>query len=1085
MKSGTWYEYYPPSTGLWAASGQVSRVSRLMPTLAGGTQWVVLWEACSAGDYNDFGVLECRINNPGTSGQSTVISTHGANPPGNNLPMGLMIETEVRDAANALVSRSFTVTSADGRVLGQRRDTGASTGIGSTAAQVSRSEVLYHGDPTAPDETTCNGTTYKRSEYDSTDTLVSETEYVCDTYGRTVEVHVRDGAGNLDKSTLYEYPSYLTQQHLENFDRPIEVRELTENGVYALTAENDYRDSGELNSSRRNWWFQEWNNYGETQSGAEPAPPGKRTSVGFHSEYYSAYPFQIHTMNHFEYDAAGRLKVQWGGYDWNNKAKTAEYTYDADNRVVVEDLVSAAQEREYVYNALGQKVEQITKARNTGDVVHHVQYTYDVAGRLESSCSVNGAQCDLVHFFAYDTKNAAAGPYNVGSRTITLTDTAQMGRLAYAHGDKVTQLYEYDDRGRVTDVVQVYEDQYPSSEKYRGVSYEYTAPGALDQLVYPSGRRAVYFYGADKNRPSAVAFDLNSNGLIKGDEYVVSEIVYSADGKVMGWTWGPPGSGQTRTYERLALGWPEAIEDNLLSGTYRSAYTFDEQWYPLVKDESDTAPGGKTHLLTAAAGGTVTRNYGYHPKSAQLRSWTDRLGRYHLMNNRNPNYTSLTEHFYTAPGGAYLAHSTYYPYAPGQTYPENENKRFGLVEERVHTKFDAPTDGEVDALDYLEDGVDDVELDYGPLGNVIGLNVLTGPDTGYITNRYDTQMRRIVKEHGLACGTGNDQKLTRWVYGLSQKPLVEENLDAECGGSVVPVKKVSEYVYVAGLPVGVAVTYHYNGTVLGGPYLRYIGTDRQGVMRKTFDTNGTLLQRLVMEPYGEADLVQEAGDPKYLPTMNYRYAGQYYDEEASLIENRWRYMIPKTHNYTAPDPRHRSSQTRYPGPQMYSYASWNPLLWEDPEGMLIFSRYSYNRNCQGDQCSSNGSNLPDMEEAMTFAMSASEKPDCKAWWTNRYPTWLSLRELLDSNRYVLFGQLDGSNAQVEQFGARIRLDCHLADGEHPRSAASSLIHELIHYADYQTNYLQTIGQSITNPNSNPQVGPEVQAYTGENECSIY
>jgi RHS repeat-associated protein len=64
----------------------------------------------------------------------------------------------------------------------------------------------------------------------------------------------------------------------------------------------------------------------------------------------------------------------------------------------------------------------------------------------------------------------------------------------------------------------------------------------------------------------------------------------------------------------------------------------------------------------------------------------------------------------------------------------------------------------------------------------------------------------------------------------------------------------------------------------------------------------------------------------------YRYPGQYEDAESQLIANGWRYLIPRTGTYTAPEPLYRSTVARMYGPQAYSYAAGRPLTYIDPDG---------------------------------------------------------------------------------------------------------------------------------------------------------
>jgi RHS repeat-associated protein len=64
-------------------------------------------------------------------------------------------------------------------------------------------------------------------------------------------------------------------------------------------------------------------------------------------------------------------------------------------------------------------------------------------------------------------------------------------------------------------------------------------------------------------------------------------------------------------------------------------------------------------------------------------------------------------------------------------------------------------------------------------------------------------------------------------------------------------------------------------------------------------------------------------------TYNLRYAGQYYDSETGLHENRYRYYDPKTGRYLTPDPIGLAG-----GMHRYNYTAGDPINATDPMGLF-------------------------------------------------------------------------------------------------------------------------------------------------------
>jgi len=77
----------------------------------------------------------------------------------------------------------------------------------------------------------------------------------------------------------------------------------------------------------------------------------------------------------------------------------------------------------------------------------------------------------------------------------------------------------------------------------------------------------------------------------------------------------------------------------------------------------------------------------------------------------------------------------------------------------------------------------------------------------------------------------------------------------------------------------------------------YFGNDRLGTPQILTDSTNTVVWEGYYKPFGEADV-----NPNSSVVNNFRFAGQYYDEEAGLHYNYHRYYDPRTGRYLRADP---------------------------------------------------------------------------------------------------------------------------------------------------------------------------------------
>ncbi|WP_323855279.1 RHS repeat-associated core domain-containing protein, partial [Xenorhabdus koppenhoeferi] len=111
--------------------------------------------------------------------------------------------------------------------------------------------------------------------------------------------------------------------------------------------------------------------------------------------------------------------------------------------------------------------------------------------------------------------------------------------------------------------------------------------------------------------------------------------------------------------------------------------------------------------------------------------------------------------------------------------------------------------------------------------------------------------------------------------------------------------------------------------------LHYIVSDHQGTPREMLSEEGVLVwtQRLMTWGKAEKSQVIASNNPDYHVDCNFRFAGQYEDEESGLYYNRFRYYSPETAQYLSADPIGLLG-----GVNPYGYVH-NPTGWIDPFGL--------------------------------------------------------------------------------------------------------------------------------------------------------
>ncbi len=140
-----------------------------------------------------------------------------------------------------------------------------------------------------------------------------------------------------------------------------------------------------------------------------------------------------------------------------------------------------------------------------------------------------------------------------------------------------------------------------------------------------------------------------------------------------------------------------------------------------------------------------------------------------------------------------------------------------------------------------------------------------------------------------------------------------------------PPKFEPKKIMVAGLG---SITGLLTQTIIaqtGSDTVYYFINDHLGTPQKIIDENNEIVWAADYMPFGETNITINTLD------NNFRFPGQYYDEETGLHYNYFRYYDTKTGRYMRTDPHGE-------GVNFYVYCLNDPVQWIDPLGLFKFGK---------------------------------------------------------------------------------------------------------------------------------------------------
>jgi RHS repeat-associated protein len=534
-------------------------------------------------------------------------------------------------------------------------------------------------------------------------------------------------------------------------------------------------------------------------------------------------------------------------------------------------LVSVSDPRKrvtrYNYDGFGQQIQ--LSSPDTGTT----NFSYDDAGNKILSQDARRHATAI----RYDAQGRPIA-FGTNSYSYGTNGTSASGQIARMNDESGHTQFTYDGLGRLKRKTQTV--GLGATKLDFDLSYEYgtsgTGTGHISAIIYPSGNRVAFEYGAN-GRPVSISLE-SANGT--GRKYVLSQIDHRPFGPAYAWTWGNSthevSNVYTRTFDTLGRLKSYQIGHSAHQGTVRT----------LEYDE-----GGRIRSMSHQG----------QPKASVL---DQRFFYDHLDRLIGVEATHLSQGFeYDSSGNRTQVRLGSTKYSNSISSTSNRlNKTGGPIPAKLNV-YDS-------SGNLTSDGT--INYTYGPNGRLTIAKV-DGSQTSYFYNGLGERVAKI----------GQKDNSIYYVYDRDGHIL------GEYDSAGVPIQ---ETIYLGDLPVAVLKPSARKERSAGEsqfPELFYIYADHINTPRVI---TSAIDNRMVwrwdnVDPFGSQ---QPDESPEELPnfTYNLRFPGQVFDTETNNHYNYFRNYDPQIGRYIESDPIGLEG-----GLNTYAYVEANPVNKTDPLGL--------------------------------------------------------------------------------------------------------------------------------------------------------
>ncbi|UCG04932.1 MAG: RHS repeat protein [Desulfobacterales bacterium] len=679
---------------------------------------------------------------------------------------------------------------------------------------------------------------------------------------------------------------------------------------------------------------------------------------------------------HFDYDGRGRMTAIIHGAD--NSANRLIYVDGLPDTAIDEDGVETGYEYDpdfgrlyriydiennYIQYGYDQHCKLKKKSRHdaTGQRFSHTRLKYngpDIPGKLWKQINFNGSFTEYRYYKNGNLKKKIDAEnritrysYDAFNRLTTVTQTDK------SPNDTVTA-YEYDGHGNLKWVIDAqglktrfkYDDMgrvvYIKSPDTGKTLYAYDEAGNLVQktdangiatrYVYDALNRLTHIHFADASQDIEYSYDEGANGIGRRtgmtDPSGTTSFGYDERGRLV------EKKSFISGYEYV-LGRGYSPGSRLNTITYPSGHVID-----LTSRHADTKKIKDISVDFTHYSLTLISNLGYNPFGGAREMDTgsgasiyNEQSECACLEKSNPGASMEQTYTYNNKGNLTGIRGTRVSwYDQGFVYDNLDRLKravgkYGKIRytyDRVGNRLTRKIGGLAETYNYypgthrLESiiGSETVNYAYDKNGNptAIGnrayeynhnnrlVRVKQG-DSTIADYTYNGLGQRVIKKTG--------DKQTIFLYDFDGNIIAESQPDATF---------IAEYIYMGSTRLAKVdfkandtPVYYYANNYLGTPVLM---TDERGAVVWEAD----------YMPFGEAEI-----NPNSKVVNNFRFAGQYYDDETGLHYNWNRYYDPKIGRYLTPDPIGLPG-----GINLYSYVLNNPINALDTEGLFMGSALS-------------------------------------------------------------------------------------------------------------------------------------------------
>jgi len=550
------------------------------------------------------------------------------------------------------------------------------------------------------------------------------------------------------------------------------------------------------------------------------------------------------------------------------------------------------------------------------------KYGYDLEGNISSVTDPNNNTTS----YEYDPLNRLITVTQPGNGVTSYTYDGHGNLQTVTDAELHTTTYEYDNMGRLASttspdtgtVTYVYDEAgnpvNKTDAKGITVGYEYDLLNRLTDLNFPdSTQDIIYTYDTGANGigrrtgmidPSGnMTFGYDARGRLVEKTSVINSLAYSVlrsytpGGRISSVTYP---TGRTIDYDRTTC----ACGVDAVSTTYNGDTI-------TLANNLSYRPFGIAKGMNTGAGGTVNNIFDLSGRLTVANPGADKEKTYTYDNNGN--LTSVT-----APNTPWYNRTYTYDALNRLDHAEGPYGIIDYTYDDIGNRLTKVENSQTASYTYFP-GTNKLQEVTGPLiftydanGNITGIGnkILT----------YNQSKRLIrVEENGTTLGeytynglgqrvikTANDVT-TVFHYDFNGNIIAESDLDSNF---------TKEYLY-RGKSRSAMVD------VVSGEIYYYLN-DQLGTPQILTDSTNTVVWEGIYKPFGEADV-----NPNSSVVNNFRFAGQYYDQETGLHYNYHRYYDPGSGRYVRGDPI-----GLFGGINLFKYAENNPINEIDPYGLL-------------------------------------------------------------------------------------------------------------------------------------------------------